>query len=99
MALGVLFSLAIAYAPEGIYRYQDHLEAKEAIWSACAQTRGYNSYRECVAFAEDALALGMASHHDIYEVVRRWLTPEEFIETDTSDPYQYPLYECREGNA
>ena len=52
-----------------------------------------------MGFAEEALALGRANPQNIYDVVRRWLTPEQFIETDTSDRYQYPLYECREGNA
>ena len=58
----------------------------EATWRACAQTRGYNSYRECVAFVKDGRKIGFILTPDkVEEVVQRWLDPEDFIEEDFND--------------
>ncbi len=79
-------SFAIPWGRDMDERY----DAREAaIWRACAQTRGYNSYQECITFVRHGLRIGtIESNHEIEGVVKMWLAPEDFIEPpDDYDPY------------
>lgn len=88
--IGTIFlAFASVVIPASIWQAEKRNEQEKAIWSACAQTRGYNSYQECITFVRHGLRIGaIETTHEIEGVVNVWLNPEEYIETpEDFDPY------------